>query len=179
MRRILCFVIAVGILSVSGYEAYARPKKQKPAASQAGSSKDAKRTKEILAKKRQDLENTSWVIEFAPAPSDKTGQKKADSIGFKNNQFFSEGSLSKGFKPTNYSLNMQDDGAIIFETMQTSEKEGTLFWRGEFAQGANTLKGMISEVFPDQKTQDTYFTGTQAVGVEAKPQEGKKEEGKK
>ena len=52
------------------------------------------------------------------------GKKEAETVVFKDNQvsFVSYG--KKGFPSTNFTLSVQDDGMVVWETMQTSEKAG-------------------------------------------------------
>lgn len=161
MRKTLCVLVAVGfVFGLFTVCAFAKTKKAKSA--EEGVKKEVrpsdKKAKEITAKKRAELANTTWNIEIA-APGEEGAKKLADLISFKDNQFSSQEFSKRGFVPTNYSLTVADDGVIVFETMQTSEKAGTVFWRGEFRE-QNTLKGMLSEVSANQKTADYSFTGS-------------------
>jgi hypothetical protein len=177
MKKILCVLVAIGfVFGLFTVGAFAKTKKTKPAEESAKKEvrPSDKKAKEITAKKRAELANTAWNIEIA-APGKEGAQKLADLIFFKDNQFSSQEFSKKGFVPTNYSLTVGDDGAIVFETMQTSEKAGTVFWRGEFRE-QNTLKGMLSEVSSDQKATDYSFAGSknltgagQEVVVESTP----------
>jgi hypothetical protein len=166
MKKSIALVVVAGIfVCLAPHEALAKTKigAPPPAESTLKAPKiDPKKVKEMLAKKRTDLENTSWNIQVTT--SGKENRKSEDVLFFKDNQVASQELLAKGFKPTNYTLTLTDDGVIVFETMQTHPKDGTVFWRGELGQG-NAMKGMISRISSDQKTQDYYFSGIQGGPV--------------
>jgi hypothetical protein len=167
MKKHLIWLMVAGLfLSFVSGDVYAKRKTDTTAVKKTGD----KKSKEALAQKRLDLENTSWNIELIS--SAKEGTKSIDVLTFKDNQLLSRNFSARGFNPTNYTLTMGDDGTIVLETMQTSEKEGTVFWRGEFGQentGTKTLRGMISHITPDQQAHDMSFSG---VLVSAVPVDG-------
>lgn len=134
-----------------------------PAASKKDSSKavskDEKAKQEAVAakrqleeKKRREIANTEWQIELTPLSG--KGKKESETVIFKDNQvgFVSYG--KKGFPATNFTLSVQDDGLVVWETMQTSEKAGIAFWRGEMPD-AQTMRGIFS-YHPDEKTTIDY-----------------------
>jgi len=111
---------------------------------------DAK--KQLVEKKRKEIDNTEWQIELAPLSG--KGKKEADTLVFKGGQVGLSGYSKKGFAPTNFTLSVQEDGMVVWETMQTSEKSGIAFWRGEMADG-QTMRGIFS-YHPDDKTTIDY-----------------------
>lgn len=160
MKKIMAVMMAALFLfAFSVIPSWARTKKSQATSQVAEKKKksDLKKAKELLDQKRLDLENTQWDVALK-LPS---GEKKADDrLVFKNAQFSSRELELKGFKPASYSLALQDDGTVVFETMQPSEKEGTVFWKGEFSSDNASLHGMLSEVFADQSSRDIYFLGS-------------------
>ena len=51
----------------------------------------------------------------------------------------------KGFPSTNITLTVQPDGSLIWETMQTSEKSGICFWRGEMDKALERLQQLVRD----------------------------------
>ncbi len=158
MKRFFVLLIALGIITTwTAQEAFAKKK------ADTGAKRTVdKKAKETLDKKRMDLDKTNWSL--ALVPSGKEGQKGVDILSFKENHILSRNMAAKGFNPTNYTLTIGDDGIVVFETMQTSEKEGTVFWRGEFAQDNTAMRGVMSWVTPDQKAHDFSFTASLSKG---------------
>ncbi|MEK7849673.1 MAG: hypothetical protein AAB213_02475 [Candidatus Omnitrophota bacterium] len=164
MKKHLIWLMVAGLfLNFASVEVYAKRKTDNTTAAKKTGDK---KVKEALAQKRAELENTSWNIELIS--SAKEGTKSIDVLTFKDNQVTSRDFLARGFNPTNYTLTMGDDGTIVLETMQTSEKEGTVFWRGELGQentGTKTLRGMISHITLDQQAHDMSFSGVLVSAV--------------
>lgn len=120
----------------------------------------AKAQKDAADKKRKELENTSWEIELTPLSGALKGKKEAETVLFKGNQVSFVNYEKKGFPATNFTLTVQEDGQIVWETMQTSEKAGIAFWRGELPDMQN-MRGIFS-YHPDENTTIDYsFSSTQ------------------
>lgn len=166
MKKLMVVGLVAGMFLWSGavQVVWAKPKKTREKKSAAEMTKTAKAKasgenmkKEALAQMRSALNNSTWSVSFTgELPK---GMATTDALTFKDNQFSSGLFIAQGFGPTNFSLTMQDDGVMVFETMQTSSEAGTLFWRGELGSDGKTLKGMFSHVLSDQKTEDVYFSG--------------------
>jgi hypothetical protein len=116
---------------------------------------DVEKTRGLREKKKSDLNNTQWEIEVM-ALSGK-GAKQSDILVFKDNKFSSEEFLKTGFKESNYTLSVLDSGMVVVETMQTSEKEGSIFWRVEFDASITACKGVMSRQLSGNKTEDYSF----------------------
>ena len=173
MKKIIAVTMVILFLfAFTVTQGWARTKKSKAIAEVAENKKksDLKRTKELLDQKRLELENTQGDI----AVKLSSGEKKVDDgLVFKNTQFSSREVELRGFKAVSYSLALQDDGTVIFETMQSSEEGGTIFWKGEISPDNVSVRGMLSEVAVDQSSQDLYFSGSKVPqGVEV-PQDTK------
>jgi hypothetical protein len=146
----------------------AAEKKEKPAKAAPVTKEDKDKQEKALAKKqleekkRKELANSEWTIELTPLGG--KGKKEEETVVFKDNQvsFVSYG--KKGFPATNYTLTVQDDGMVVWETMQTSEKSGIAFWRGEMPDMQN-MRGIFS-YHPDEKTSVDYsFVSTGKRGI--------------
>ena len=70
-------------------------------------------------------------------------------------RFWIGGDANKGFPTTNFTLTVQEDGVVVWETMQTSEKSGIAFWRGEFDPKMESMRGVVSYQ-PDKKSKQDY-----------------------
>jgi hypothetical protein len=104
--------------------------------------------------KLAEMDNTEWQIELSPLSG--KGKKEAETVYFKDNKVSFAVYGKKGFPATNFTLTVQEDGMVIWETMQTSEKNGIAFWRGELDQNLQSMRGVLSHQI-DQKTKQDYF----------------------
>lgn len=123
--------------------------------------KALKAKRALIEEKRRKLNNTEWKIELRAlggAAADKNKEKKeVDIVTFKDNQVIIEDFSKKGFPMTNYTLSVQEDGTCIWETMQTSEKSGLAFWRGELNPAMEIMQGILSHHIDDKTTKDFSF----------------------
>lgn len=119
---------------------------------------DVTKVKAMREKKRKEINETQWPIEIV-ALSGK-GSKQKDVLVFKENKLFSDEYAKKGFMPSNYTLSFQENGPVVVETMQTSDKEGIAFWRVELDQSLSSCKGVVSRQFTDNKTEDYSFASS-------------------
>jgi REP element-mobilizing transposase RayT len=156
-RNILSFVVIISVLlgatglwlyfyvqrniAIKEKEIYERLKKeqeQRPA------------QKQILT----ELDGTEWTIQI------KSGTQKPyarfDKIRFTDGRFSSRYFSSRGFAPSNYTLTIRDGGVFIWETMQTSEGQGVVFWRAE-TTAEGIMKGKITIQPRDDSPEDFYF----------------------
>jgi hypothetical protein len=113
---------------------------------------------EASKKKMAQLNNTEWQIEMMPISG--KGKKEQEIITFKNGQVSMSNFGKKGFPPTNISLTIKEDASVIWETMQTSEKSGVCFWRGELDKTLMTMRGVISHKIDDKNKMDYSFSST-------------------
>jgi hypothetical protein len=116
----------------------------------------------LREKKKSALNNSQWDIEVV-ALSGK-GSKQKDVLVFYENKFSSDVYSKLGFNASNYTLTLQENGMAVVETMQTSEKEGIIFWRIELDPAVTVCKGVLSRQLPNNKSEDYSF-----VSVAKKP----------
>ncbi len=109
----------------------------------------------LVKEKRRQLNNTEWEVELVLLDVKK--RKQTDIITFKNNQIVSANFLQRGFSSTNYTLTVQKNGRVIWETMQTSRKTGIAFWRGEIDVNMEKMQGILSHHIDGKKAQDYSF----------------------
>ena len=104
------------------------------------------------------LDGTQWQIKLTNTAA-KTPSE--DRIRFEKGRFTSPLFQPKGFPTSNYTLTEEKDGPVIWETMQTSETEGTLSWRGEL--GGNAMHGVASWRKRDGTVVNYNFAGSKVV----------------
>lgn len=121
------------------------------------SEEDIARQRELKKEKREQLNNTEWQIELSLFDG---GKKDTDVIIFKDNQVVFTNLSRGGFTSTNYTLTIQKDEAIVWETMQTSKKGEIAFWRGEVDSNMNKMRGILSRKIDDKTSRDYYFWST-------------------
>lgn len=100
------------------------------------------------------LDGTRWRIEMT-TPAMKAPAEA--QVRFEKGEFTSALFDAKGFPASNYTLTEQEGAPLIWETMQTSETEGTLSWRGEL--GGDTMRGVASWQKSDGTVVNYRFTG--------------------
>lgn len=132
----------------------------KPPAAQSAA-EEAKRA--LMQKKRNELNNTQWQIELIE--SSGKGKKENDTVEFKNNQIVSAAYGKRGFPSTNYTLTVQNDSSLVWETMQTSEKDGIAFWRGEISPDMKQMRGVLSHRIDDQTSLDYSFASVSKKNI--------------
>jgi hypothetical protein len=153
-------------------EAASAPAKSAEAAKPAAAAQSDKARDEALKAKRaiaqkklNELNNTEWAVEMiSTSPKAK---KETDSITFQNNQVSVASYAKKGFPTTNFTLTVQEDGVVIWETMQTSEKAGIAFWRGELDPKLLTMRGVVSYQIDKKNKQDYSFASTAKKNIPA------------
>ncbi|MDD5730856.1 MAG: hypothetical protein PHN57_06995 [Candidatus Omnitrophica bacterium] len=143
-----------------------QPQKSAPAQKVDKAKAKADKEKQALEdRSRSQLNNTEWQIELTPLSG--KGKKESETVMFKNNQITFANYAKKGFPMTNYTLTGQDDGSIVWETMQTSDKAGICFWRGEMDASLQSLRGILSHQINDKTKEDFSFVSVKKNTVPA------------
>ncbi|MFA6216171.1 MAG: transposase [Candidatus Omnitrophota bacterium] len=92
-----------------------------------------------------------WDIKLIPITG---GSEAVDTLNFKNGKFISAKLSSSGFVSSNYSVTIESNGKLIWETMQSSG-ESTASWHGELQE--NRMSGILSLRQKDLAAQDFSF----------------------
>lgn len=88
------------------------------------------------------LDKTVWTVAVKPKEETKVKYPHFDKIAFKGDKVYSEYLLAEGYLASNYSLTIQDDGTLVWETMQFKQgTEDRAFLRGEINSAA--MRGSI------------------------------------
>lgn len=125
---------------------------------------------EVLAAKKAELNNTEWTIELKSMASARAKAVK-DTINFADGKISSANLRKSGYGSTNFTSRMlEDNETLSWETMQTSEKDGVAFWRGDIGAGG-IMRGVMSKRDKKDKTSDFNFvsTGSRKVAPVAPP----------
>jgi len=101
--------------------------------------------------KQPDLNGTEWQIRLIPTQGTK---EELDFIDFDAGKFTSGKLTNQGYSPSNYTLNIENDKKVVFETMQTGPG-GTASWRGEIE--GSQMHGIMSLRSNKGETQDFSF----------------------
>lgn len=124
----------------------------------------------LLEKKRAELNNTAWDIDVVRM-ADKERVRTPDRLVFFDKKVYSEKFQAKGYKASNYSMRIQPDGSVIWETMQTKEGEGQLFLRGNLRK--DLMDGMMVKHPVKGKNEDFAFVSTAHNKITAPPAQRK------
>lgn len=114
-----------------------------------------KAKRELVEKKRREIDNLEWGIQLSPLSG--KGKKFSDTVVFKDGTVSFKEFGKKGFSPSNFSLKIQEDDVAVWETMQTAEKAGVAFWRGEISPDIQTMRGVLSYRIDDKTKEDYSF----------------------
>ena len=116
--------------------------------------KKAAPSPELLAKKAADFNDTEWIVKITPM--DGKGQAAQDTLTFIEGKVVSQNMQKQGYNTTNFSTRLLEDGATFsWETMQTSDKDGIMSWRGDIGSDG-VMHGVISK--HDKKNNGSDFT---------------------
>lgn len=95
---------------------------------------------QLAEKAKQTLGNQEWTVYVT-----STGKKavtETDVFTFSEGKVVSANLSAQGYKKSNLNVGVQDDGIIIWETMQVNANNDLAFLKGEIS--GNNLKGVIS-----------------------------------
>ncbi len=119
---------------------------------------DAQKTRKILKDVKDQLNGSTWEITLTQMTSEKKKRKTNDTLNFVDNQIKSKELTSDGFLPSNFTLSLKGEDIVIWETMQTSDKKGLAFWKGEVENGV--MRGVLSRHLADNKVKDYSFVSS-------------------
>jgi len=106
-----------------------------------------------------DLNGTIWEVELISVAPDGTQTPVRDKITFSGRSFESHYFASHGFSKSNYSINVDENGMMTWETMQRNEKGEVISWRGDW--NGKRMEGMMNYQPQGQTAQNFSFASNQ------------------
>ena len=104
------------------------------------------------------LNQTEWAVEMIPVSGSREAKRPVkDTLFFEGGKVTSKRLVDSGYPGSNYTLTVEDDGAVVWETMQTKEGEGVAFWRGELR--GEEMRGILSKHPVKGDPMDLSFSG--------------------
>ena len=103
--------------------------------------------KELL----RDLENMEWRISLI---SPRDGRVQNGRVYFEDGKFFSRELSLENYSPSEYSLLIENDNKIIWESQQTAG-DASAYWKGEIKKGE--MEGFLRIKSSASKEQDFSF----------------------
>lgn len=142
MKKTISFLVGLGFLVLTCAPASAAwfDKAKTPATQ----GKPVSQASELVTKQKADLNGKEWTIELRASGASVKSRAESDVISFAEEKVASKNLSALGYASTNFSIRNEDDGTIIWETMQTSEKAGTAFWRGDIGPDG-IMRGVLSK----------------------------------
>lgn len=159
MQKKLC--VSLWLLVLLAVPAGAHGKEQ-----QEGSSLAAERA-ERERRAASQLNGTTWTVDMTPLSGEKAQKPLKDTLTFDAGKVTSQVLSRDGYPTSNYTLTIHDDGAVVWETMQTKEGAGVAFWRGE--RHGDTMRGILSRHPAEGASLDYSFSGTAAASEAPQP----------
>ncbi len=120
-------------------------------------------TSRQIATSRPDLNGTIWEVELVSEEPDGTIKAIHDKIRFTGKSFESSYFTSQGFSRSNYTVTLNNNGVITWETIQRNDRGELVSWRGDW-QG-NKMEGVMSYRPVESQPQDFSFM-SQQFGVQ-------------
>lgn len=175
MKRVFMLSVGVGagivtLFIAAGYAGAAKEAASQPAPEPVVVAAPAPASADVLAARKADLNNSEWTIDVKPMAGGKAKAEK-DTLLFTDGKISSANLGKAGYGTTNYSARMlEDNETFTWETMQTSEKDGVAFWRGDIGPD-NVMRGVLSKRDTKNNTKDFNFvsTGSKKVAPPAPP----------
>jgi REP element-mobilizing transposase RayT len=100
------------------------------------------------------IEGMIWEVDIYTVTKDGNAQPIKDKIRFNGKSFESYYFSSQGFRPSNYTVKVRENGAITWETMQRNPKGQVISWRGDLE--GNQMAGVMS--FQSENKNALYFS---------------------
>jgi hypothetical protein len=167
-RLCLAFSLIMCFVSVS---ALAEDKGAAPSAV------EVKQDEEMMAKRieaaEKELNNTKWQVTFNQITQTEKKDSFTDTISFKDGKVEVAGLASQGFSASGFTISVKRQNTIVWETMQTGEKKGLAFWKGEVEN--DKMHGVLSRHIDEKTIKDYTFYSTgkemiqEAVSAPAAP----------
>lgn len=121
------------------------------------------------------LENSIWEIELVERTTAAKKISVKDNLKFSSQRVTSDFLEKKGFGPTNYSVRVKSN-KVIWETMQTSEKSGIAFLRGDLMPDGKSMRGVLSWHVNEKNKKDYMFISKSKESLVASPIEAPAQE---
>lgn len=117
---------------------------------------DIQDLRKLAETKKAELNNTKWAITVSPMSG--PGKGEADIVEFADNKVISKNMASAGFPPADFNVRVLEDGTVVWDAMQQTEKGDIMLWRGDISGGV--MSGVLSRRDSNGKVFDFKFTGT-------------------
>ncbi len=104
-----------------------------------------------------ELDGTEWTIEVKSKDKTVAPAVYFDKLEFKGHMLISKEMAVKGFESSNYTVTIQNDGTLLWETMQRNAAGDVVFWRGETTRD-NKMSGVLSKAPVGGSPQEVFFT---------------------
>ena len=101
------------------------------------------RIQELRIEPLMVLDGTTWVIELSLRGKGDVNYPRYDKIRFKDGTLVSEYVSSLGFPSSNYAFTLNQEGKLVWETMQRNSAGEMVFWQGEATQDGK-MRGSMS-----------------------------------
>lgn len=141
MKKVTALLVVLGFLVLTCGTAFAGWFDKVPAVAQ---TKPVLKTGGVAAKKKAELNGKEWNVELRAAGAAGKSKAEADVISFAEDKVISKNLSTQGFAASGFTVRLEEDGTVIWETMQTSEKSGTAFWRGDIGPDG-IMRGVLSK----------------------------------
>jgi len=130
---------------------------------------DMEKRRNMIKAAKEKLNNTVLEIELSQMTAEPKKETFKDTLRFSDNKIESDKLKAEGFPATNYTVSMSGEDIVVWETMQTSEKKGLAFWKGELENGV--MRGVLSRHLDEKTVKDYSFASTKVEAVEAPKEE--------
>ncbi|MFC1576760.1 hypothetical protein ACFL3N_00285 [Candidatus Omnitrophota bacterium] len=145
-------------------------KKEETPEQRAARLKRLEEKRRLAEEKKEELDNTRWEIKVKPTSEEVAEYAETDTLVFENKKFFSKYYRENGYPETNFTVKVAPNQTVVWETMQTKEGEGVMFWRGE--RRGDYMKGLFSKRYEKDDVRgkiDTFSFVTPGISPPKRP----------
>ena len=103
------------------------------------------------------LNGTSLDVELRSMMGLTDAAAKQDHLEFRNGKVTSRQLSAQGFSPSRYTLARQDDGTLVWETVQTDKTGAMMHWRGEW--DGQIMQGVLTKEVRGKPAMNFSFVG--------------------
>lgn len=107
----------------------------------------------------EELEGTAWEIQLMPMYAADSTSPQRDHLTFHDGRIASQALAAQGVQATNYTLTVQPNGAVLWETIQTSQSGDVICWRGE--REGQAMRGIVTRQTAGRAAENFTFVGAQ------------------
>lgn len=120
--------------------------------------------KAVTLRQSVGLNDTIWEVELISVSPEGVQTPVKDKIKFQGEAFESYYFARQGFSPSNYTVTVNENGVITWETIQRNAKGEVVSWRGDW--NGKQMEGVLSYRPEGRTARDFSFMSNRFLGAQ-------------